>query len=641
VRKARIRPLTDLNYPKRVTTLMMISCPHMKCRLVAIIAALLSGCSPVVRTNRIAATSAAAGARANFVSTARLSETTRQELRMAGLEGDHCLDGCHTRVPFFEDKPREVTLYARSELALSHASRLARAKQPSVGAHLQAARLALEGITSPACMSSVSFICDDFKLFYLSAVINVLAALQEVTWDGGKLMESSDFKVVVSPGSVDEDPRRYATITPAGLVSFEGLSNRLLRFGLGVPLSACRPRDPKNPTDTYLPRVGTCLPLTAVVDFPEPGNTAVISLHNSFTTETVTVANGKTFPLAANFSAPFASLIEKTGLTSYSGLLRALSGGKELLEKTGFFTVEPYRTGRVPLIFVHGLFSSPVTWVNLQNDLMGDPIIREHYQVWSYLYPTNLPILLNAETFREKLDQLKRHLSESDNTTAENLGMVIIAHSMGGLLTKTAVVRDSEPVKQYLWESPEKINELDPDTRALVDRVFTFRLRPYVERVIFIAVPFLGSEIADNWVGWLGRRLIGLPSKILQATGDFPARIRNIIRPELRADLAEQDLTSVKGLSPHNPALLALAKALVDRCVPYHLIEGDRGLGGGANSSDGVVPFRSSHLEGAESELIVPADHAAFTHPIAVLEIKRILHEHIRQKALGRRQCER
>jgi pimeloyl-ACP methyl ester carboxylesterase len=349
---------------------------------------------------------------------------------------------------------------------------------------------------------------------------------------------------------------------------------------------------------------------------------------------------GRTFPLAANFSAPFASLIEKTGLTSYSGLLKTFSGGEELLEKTGFFTIEPYRSRRIPLVFVHGLFSSPITWVNLQNDLMGDPIIREHYQIWSYLYPTNLPILLNAETFREKLDQLKRHLTEADDNGADSPGMVIIAHSMGGLLTKTAVVRDSEPVKRYLWESPEKIAELDPKTRDLIDRVFTFRVRPYVERVIFIAVPFLGSEIADNWVGWIGRKLVGLPRAILEVTADFPTRIRDVIRPELRAELAEQDLTSVKGLSPHNPALLALAKALVDRCVPYHLIEGDRGLGGGVNASDGVVPFRSSHLEGAESELVVPAGHAAFTHPIAVLEIKRILHEHVRQKRATDRRCE-
>jgi pimeloyl-ACP methyl ester carboxylesterase len=560
---------------------------------------------------------------------------------MAGLEADPCSDGCYPRLPFFEDKPREVTLYARSELALSHAAGLARAKQPSLGVNLQAARFALEGLTSPACKGSVSFICDDFKLFYVSALINVLSALQEVNWNGDQLVQSSDFKVIVAEGSIDEDPRRYSTITPAGLVTFEGLSNRLLRYGLGVPLSACRDRDAKSPTDTYLPRVGTCLPLTAIVDFPSDGTTAVISLHNSFTTETVTVMDGKTFPLAANFSAPFASLIEKTGLTSYSGLFRTFHGGQELLEKTGFFTVEPYRTNRIPLVFVHGLFSSPITWVNLQNDLMGDPIIRKHYQVWSYLYPTNLPILLNAETFREKLDDLKRYLDEPTDSNGKSPGMVIIAHSMGGLLTKTAVVPDSEPIKEYLWGAPERIEELDPETRALVDRLFTFRIRPYVERVIFIAVPFLGSEIADNWVGWMGRKLFGLPGKILQVTAEFPSRMKDVIRPELRAGLAEQDLTSVKGLSPRNPALLALARALVDRCVPYHLIEGDRGLGGGVNASDGVVPFHSSHLEGAESELIVPAGHAAFTNPLAVLEIKRILHEHVRQKTSLRKRCDR
>jgi pimeloyl-ACP methyl ester carboxylesterase len=555
---------------------------------------------------------------------------------MAGLEEDSCSDGCSPRLPFFEDKPREVTLYARSELALSHAARLALQKQPALQANLHAAQFALEGFKSPACRSSVSFVCDDFKLFYISAVINILLALQAANWSGETLAPPGDFRVVIAEGTIDEDPRHYSTITPAGLLSFEGLSNRLLRYGLGVPLSACRERDPLNAADTYLPRVGTCIPLTAVVDFPDASNTAVISFHNAFIRDTVVLANGEALPLAANFSAPFASLIEKTGLTSYSGLLRTLRGGQELLEKTGFFTVEPYPTGRIPLIFVHGLFSSPVTWVNLQNDLMGDPIIRKHYQVWSYLYPTNLPILLNAETFRDKLDELKRHLTATNGDSAETSGMVIIAHSMGGLLTKTAVVRDSEPVRQYLWESPEKLAELDAQTRALVDRVFTFRVKPYVKRVIFIAVPFLGSEIADNWIGWLGRKLVGLPRSILQATADFPTRIRDVIRPELRAELAQQDLTSVKGLSPHNPALLALSQALVDRRIPYHLIEGDRGLGGGVNASDGVVQFRSSHLEGAESELVVPAGHAAFTHPIAVLEIKRILHEHVRQRSLKR-----
>ena len=40
---------------------------------------------------------------------------------------------------------------------------------------------------------------------------------------------------------------------------------------------------------------------------------------------------------------------------------------------------------------------------------------------------------------------------------------------------------------------------------------------------------------------------------------------------------------------------------------------------------DGVVPYWSSHLDGAESELIVRSGHEVFTKPEAVREIIRIL----------------
>lgn len=59
---------------------------------------------------------------------------------------------------------------------------------------------------------------------------------------------------------------------------------------------------------------------------------------------------------------------------------------------------------------------------------------------------------------------------------------------------------------------------------------------------------------------------------------------------------------------------------------------GDRGLGGGTGSSDGVVAYSSSHLTGAESEKILPAGHAVFANEAAVLEIKRILEENLERE---------
>jgi hypothetical protein len=49
------------------------------------------------------------------------------------------------------------------------------------------------------------------------------------------------------------------------------------------------------------------------------------------------------------------------------------------------------------------------------------------------------------------------------------------------------------------------------------------------------------------------------------------------------------------------------------------------------DSSDGVVPYWSSHLAGAVSERIVPAQHVtACQNPETVEELKRILRLHLK-----------
>jgi hypothetical protein len=59
--------------------------------------------------------------------------------------------------------------------------------------------------------------------------------------------------------------------------------------------------------------------------------------------------------------------------------------------------------------------------------------------------------------------------------------------------------------------------------------------------------------------------------------------------------------------------------------IPYHTIVGDRGRGDSPNSSDGVVPYWSSRMEGAQSECIVPSDHMAHQNSKTFDEVARIL----------------
>ena len=478
--------------------------------------------------------------------------------------------------------------------------------------------------------------CDSLKVFYQRAVAGVVSYLAARKWDDQGLPHfktgvTREFALTVEHDNRFETPGNYDSIVQSSAIGLEGLPNRHHRYGIGLELTACRAKRDTD-EDRYLPKVGVCLPLTAVLTFPNRGSgnpsEARLRFYNALTTEMVE-AGGQKVPLAADFTAPFASLIDRTGMSDWSGLFGALQGNEDLLQQTGFYTVEPYTSGKIPLVTVHGLFSSPMTWMSVHNDLMGDPVIRAHYQVYHYMYPTNLPVLENARTFREKLDDLHAFIEQHTPAGTKSPGMVVISHSMGGILTRTAVVHDSEPLKAFFFGDPEALAKLPDAVRKDLEGYVSFQRRPYINRVIFVAVPHQGSLIADNWIGAIGRWLITLPKSVLTKTHTAALQARNLLRPELRSDFDGSDLSSIKSLSPKNPTLIALSQIPVDPAVPFHSIIGDRGRGDTPNSSDGVVAYQSSHVDGAQSELIVPADHTAHAHPRAVQEIRRILRAHL------------
>ena len=59
---------------------------------------------------------------------------------------------------------------------------------------------------------------------------------------------------------------------------------------------------------------------------------------------------------------------------------------------------------------VHGLWSSPMTWMEMFNDLRSSPEIRDHYQFWFYLYPTSQPFWISAAQLRSDLAQARQVL---------------------------------------------------------------------------------------------------------------------------------------------------------------------------------------------------------------------------------------
>ena len=86
---------------------------------------------------------------------------------------------------------------------------------------------------------------------------------------------------------------------------------------------------------------------------------------------------------------------------------------------------------------------------------------------------------------------------------------------------------------------------------------------------------------------------------------------------------------SIDTLAPSNRFVQSVNKIPITRGIPYHSIIGDRGKGDTPESSDGVVAYWSSHLDAAQSELIVPSNHSAPRNPQAIAEVTRILKLHL------------
>ena len=69
--------------------------------------------------------------------------------------------------------------------------------------------------------------------------------------------------------------------------------------------------------------------------------------------------------------------------------------------------------------------------------------------------------------------------------------------------------------------------------------------------------------------------------------------------------------------------------------VRFHSIIGNNNEKDLEASSDGFVPYWSSHLEGAESELVIASGHKISNRPEAIEELMRILHLHSDVLGLG------
>jgi len=403
-------------------------------------------------------------------------------------------------------------------------------------------------------------------------------------------------------------PNYFTSFVPADEIKEKLIRKENTHEGVGGALVGVRKVDPP---EKFAPRRGITAPVTATLDFH--ATNATLALRRPAKQLTATV-EGKVRPLNANFSAPI-SYFPPPGSLMLVGLLGGFRA-TEYPAPTGLYFLQPYDPDRIPVVFVHGLFSTPWTWVKTINGLQADPEIRKHYQFWIFAYPTGNPILYSALRLREEL-------AKADQLYPNHKPYVVVGHSMGGMLTHDQVVTVTEAMWDKSLGQVAKSIFKENSGNSLIVRATTFRANPRIKRVVFICTPHRGSDIASNGIGKIGISLITLPT-----------RLTAVIMDSLTgADLAQLTGSSkrlpnsITGLKPTSPALPVINSVPIS--VPYHSIIGDRGKDHCPNCSDGVVAYWSSHLYGAQSELIVPGPHGSCELPQTIAELDRILRLHV------------
>jgi len=425
------------------------------------------------------------------------------------------------------------------------------------------------------------------------------------------------YAFTIDPRTLDA-LRDYPDLHPASEYSGRGgFQKRYVRPGVGVPMVGVNDNAALNsifssqPQDTFKRAAGYTAPRTALLLFDKPvppggRRNVTIAIVDPRKVQEERIGE-RTLPVAADLTAPVMAAYPEFG--TFWAAFRAVIRPDNWLGRSSIYSLEVNDPGRIPVVLVHGLFSTPDMWKDVINDLNATPGIGDRFQFFVFTYPTGLSPAYTASILREKI-----HLAQQHRSLPQ--GFVLIGHSMGGILSRIQATDSGRAIwdESFGARADQAWAHSSPDD--VVRESLVFQADRRVRRLIFLCVPHRGSPVADLSPVRLFARLARIPVHMTDQIAGSPLRALGLIPERLP--------TSATGLSPESPVLRAMDRLPMK--ASCHTVVGNRGKPGPlAQSSDGIVPYWSSHLDAASSEVVVPDGHGGFAHPMAIEEMKRIL----------------
>ncbi|MEM8954054.1 MAG: hypothetical protein AAGD22_07895 [Verrucomicrobiota bacterium] len=431
--------------------------------------------------------------------------------------------------------------------------------------------------------------------------------------------------IASGPGYLD--PARADSLWYSANLQLKGFDDfpRKIRPGFGAAMIGHQGYTPERAAENpFLAPVGMSLPATATLDFRPDGKSVRLAFHDSMIKEKAQLG-GRTVTLRSDFTAPLATLYsyQPKHNVGFAGMLHP----DKYEDRMGLFELEPYRSDQIPVVFVHGLMSSPGTWLKALNILIADPKLRERYQLLAFYYPTGYPIAHNASSLRKKLATYQQ-MRDPGKRNPNMKKMMLIGHSMGGLLSSMQIRDSGDTFIKKVFNKPlDQIESLSEERQAEIEEIAIFEANPNITRTVFVAAPHRGSNIAASPIGKLGADLIKFSTDLL--SGQWLTTQTEGLT-EAGKELARHTPNSITELAPDAPVLVTILETPVQPSTTIHSIIGNHNNREPLKESgDSVVPYWSSHLDEAASEKVVHANHVTITGNLeAIEETRRLLYLH-------------
>ncbi len=516
---------------------------------------------------------------------------------------------------------------AMAESALQQGIKLEAYGEPiSVDCYFQAAVLAWPEVELQANESR----CPDNRanLVYEASLGGLIRAGQEL----GRFDPKTGLKVQTSAGlafvpihfhGFPRHPQEFDKLTPVGEYAVEDLNNLHRYCGFGVSAVAVHNNQtgiPFRKKQELFSATVLLRPVTGPVDQIE--SSYILDVYDPLRMAQIMI-NGVAVPLKRDLTAPIANRINTTKRDYLTGFLQPGASTSD----EGLFMIEPYQPGKIPIVFVHGLMSDPFTWANIANDIRACPEFVERYQLWAFEYATGEPFLKSAAKLRRQLVEA-RALLDPHSVDPALTQMVLVGHSMGGLISKLQITQGGDPLWQAVSNCPLPYLNTTRETLDGLVESFYFGPSPFITRVVYIGTPHRGSPWAKRPIGQIG-------AKLVEESAIMEERHRQLIEANPGAfsrEFTRRVPTSIDLLKPDSPLLHRIDELPYATAVRVHSIIGYGYRMFGAGDSDSVVPVSSARARGGATEKFINAKHGQLhQHAEGTTELFRLLTTHLQE----------